>query len=1341
MIKKGIDPNFKSIEKVPKKNKIIIISVFLIILIILITICLIYLFTRETKIEIGEGIENVSLLEKGKVIQINQDKNLNLSDIGKIKFLFIDGEEYFYETEEISYTYKILAESVGLNNFKDIKEIYVIFTYINGTITELPPGTISTGTNTSTSGTVSGGGGGNGNGEGPEPGTTEPSCGDGNCDTDIGETCLSCPEDCLNEENKINVLLVVHSGEGSPKCIELGGGENCYCDMRGITSLIDPRYMVCRDDLKKVATDLEELEIPTLFEFIGPFSDLLYQDPDFSYDNDLINKGHAIGMHGHDDCYYNGTVGYEDCSEIDLDNGIYWGSTGITSSNPTFEEMLGKIDSAQLFNPYNKTIGMHGLPTTYTQNGTGLLEEMNSKGIKIWTGTKAIYADPFTGNCSKENTRLFPHPIKPSNNNYEIIYFDHGPSSGETIPGTTNFDPQSTKDRFSKVYECMQGEQSIDNPYIFAIGAHLWNLKTNIDSDTENFDGISDLRDLKTWILENYGDEVVFSNIEDVYTKTFCTVITENLPTLTSFEVTQLDDNLLVYVSATDNAGIEKINLDSPGGDEYLCGGQTTCEHIFNVDLGSLGSSSIIGNAIRDNKCGDGICDEKEKVNYEICPKDCISDNHLKKDCMYQCVKVNKGPLNECGQKCNVAPPTIQRLKRIQILRYQNLEVSSREELEIRNNKIIMQTKSGDREITVMPETAQNAALRIKYMRNTKIELKEKSGEPIYEMTGERKAKLLGFIPVDKSVTTQINADTVELLSVKESWWAFLSTDAEDDVIVSITVTNINGLTTSETKTCPSECETEITDIPYYTMIFHLEPVAIENPESEISKNKLEGNFLSTKHRVDYIEENNYNIKLSLWFGHALAEYIAENETRMNELGRWVDAGHEIGVHHHDIYKPKMNENPEGKQVQWDGYTYATHEEANKTRVLITGVGIENIEPWGYLGNLTEYMDVFHIFEDRFGIDVNVGIANEQANKIISMPNELIYAAGSGFANNGVPGRWVPDVNVSKGINEYTSTAIVNGIKRNWIAHFSIGSPTLEQEAKDTFTTLNSNVVFTTVTHNFNDFEIFKDYMDFLNSTDPTGEKSVTVNEAVDLLPEEEIELLCENLNGTVCDGKADSPLGCLGNWLIEGDPYWCCNDYCTAESDLISQNTVGFVGCSITHDAVDGYIELGGENIWERVDDITTYGGGSIEIWYNQLINGPGTNKNYWEIFTAYLNEYPDTEKIWWELCSSNETYLLEYENIIGVLDEVKRLAPGIKIYATRMPLFLDTVDEKCVENNGPVIIKRFVDQMILEGKVNEGPIMTKLNGTYTLPDGCHATEQGKVIWGKNLRDFFDSP
>lgn len=183
----------------------------------------------------------------------------------------------------------------------------------------------------------------------------------------------------------------------------------------------------------------------------------------------------------------------------------------------------------------------------------------------------------------------------------------------------------------------------------------------------------------------------------------------------------------------------------------------------------------------------------------------------------------------------------------------------------------------------------------------------------------------------------------------------------------------------------------------------------------------------------------------------------------------------------------------------------------------------------------------------------------------------------------------------------------------------------------------------------------------------------------------------------------------------------------------------IGFIGCSITHNAVDGYQKLGGKSFWTIERGEGGYGGGSLDAWYMQLLNGAKTN-DYWSILQYNLNQNPNTKKIWWELCSSAKTNKLTYENILAVLEKIKKIAPDAEIYATPMPIFLDTTQGICVDNNGPQITKNFTDKMVQEDKVKAGPALSSLRKAQTMADGCHANEQGQATWGQNLMDFFGS-
>ncbi|MBR9705432.1 hypothetical protein GOV14_00190 [Candidatus Pacearchaeota archaeon] len=95
-------------------------------------------------------------------------------------------------------------------------------------------------------------------------------------------------------------------------------------------------------------------------------------------------------------------------------------------------------------------------------------------------------------------------------------------------------------------------------------------------------------------------------------------------------------------------------------------------------------------------------------------------------------------------------------------------------------------------EIKIMPSTASEKAIERLGELNFTVEFKEivrgkKCAEkggckiieeglvPTYVMTGEKKGKFLGLFKIKGKITTEINAETGEILSIKKPWWAFLA--------------------------------------------------------------------------------------------------------------------------------------------------------------------------------------------------------------------------------------------------------------------------------------------------------------------------------------------------------------------------------------------------------------------------------------------------------------------------------------------------------------------------------------------------------------------------------------
>ncbi|MCR4369098.1 MAG: hypothetical protein NUV67_04295 [archaeon] len=186
----------------------------------------------------------------------------------------------------------------------------------------------------------------------------------------------------------------------------------------------------------------------------------------------------------------------------------------------------------------------------------------------------------------------------------------------------------------------------------------------------------------------------------------------------------------------------------------------------------------------------------------------------------------------------------------------------------------------------------------------------------------------------------------------------------------------------------------------------------------------------------------------------------------------------------------------------------------------------------------------------------------------------------------------------------------------------------------------------------------------------------------------------------------------------------------------------LGFIGCSITHNAVDGYTSLGGGKFWGvEAQSPRSFGGGSLILWHKQLNRGVlQGEKDYWRIFETLVRENPEIEALWWEQCSAPGMEGMSYEDNLKLLAKIKEIAPNVEIYASPMPVF-STTEGLCVPQGVPAgwqASDDFVSRMVAEGKVKQGPILTHLPNELTTGDGCHANDQGKRVWGQELIEFF---
>jgi hypothetical protein len=267
---------------------------------------------------------------------------------------------------------------------------------------------------------------------------------------------------------------------------------------------------------------------------------------------------------------------------------------------------------------------------------------------------------------------------------------------------------------------------------------------------------------------------------------------------------------------------------------------------------------------------------------------------------------------------------------------------------------------------------------------------------------------------------------------------------------------------------------------PYYFVAVHNEPYHFPGGEVKLAE------AYDTLRRM-VAKADQYDIKLTLMFTAQWADYISGSPERMAELESWKNRGHEIAAHHHSIY-----------HGNWDGYTDYSEEEAEAQRIE------QGREPEEYLGTLEDYINKLR----KLNPDIKSGCMNEERDKR-AMPETIIYGTCSGFANCGEVGIRLSDAVPEKGKNEYVLRGTVSGIPRKWLGHFQITTAERREAAQALFGSMDSSHVYGVITHSAAGVQEqeYCNFLEFLHSMDPEGDRSRTLSEVIEqeLLPEKAV--------------------------------------------------------------------------------------------------------------------------------------------------------------------------------------------------------------------------------------------
>lgn len=178
-----------------------------------------------------------------------------------------------------------------------------------------------------------------------------------------------------------------------------------------------------------------------------------------------------------------------------------------------------------------------------------------------------------------------------------------------------------------------------------------------------------------------------------------------------------------------------------------------------------------------------------------------------------------------------------------------------------------------------------------------------------------------------------------------------------------------------------------------------------------------------------------------------------------------------------------------------------------------------------------------------------------------------------------------------------------------------------------------------------------------------------------------------------------------------------------------VGDGVVGFVGCSVTRNAVTGYAEVGGRRLWPA--EGVSYGGGSVSRWARTI----GQQSGQWRDFEGALEANPGTRGLWVQLCTAG-TSGDDQAAATALLDELRRRVPDVPIWVSAQP---DYVGHECriAGARGPGRMQELADQLVVEGHALAGPVVGPLTRDQTL-DGCHANAEGQDRLGEQLVAFF---
>ena len=186
-----------------------------------------------------------------------------------------------------------------------------------------------------------------------------------------------------------------------------------------------------------------------------------------------------------------------------------------------------------------------------------------------------------------------------------------------------------------------------------------------------------------------------------------------------------------------------------------------------------------------------------------------------------------------------------------------------------------------------------------------------------------------------------------------------------------------------------------------------------------------------------------------------------------------------------------------------------------------------------------------------------------------------------------------------------------------------------------------------------------------------------------------------------------------------------------------LSQNSIGYIGCSNTEDAVIGYYAVQNRGLfWAPYD---TYGG-VVSEWAHLA------NQQYWANFSKQISTYGQPQIVWVNLCefAASPATFSDVQNMLSIL---RSYTPNANFYVSPLNSYVSGYVCPLTGANGVQDTTNLANEAVAAGLALQGPILGPLGPAPvgnpaggTLQNSCHPNTAGEILLGAQLASFFDN-